>query len=117
MSVSRSFNKGFFCGKQLTSRDTETSVEVVYDGEDGGIQLKRHPVRGDEAEGRDHDNECCVEPVDVLVEVAPGHGRLGDVHLGGIRSLAYTKRLVIRGAIREGRGLGGRGHRRRHGCL
>lgn len=61
---------------RLTSCDSQTGVEVVDDGEDGRGQLERHPVGGDEAQQGDEDDEGGVEPVDVLVPVAPGNGRL-----------------------------------------
>lgn len=107
------------CEQELIKRtgsDSETSVEVVDDGEDGGIELDRDPVGGDEANHGNDDDEGGVEPVDVLVPVGPGHGRVGNVHLVEVVS-ASAQRLVVGSAIRKGSGsLGrGRGGRRRHG--
>lgn len=65
----------------LTSGDTEASVEVVDHGEDGGVELHGDPVRRDEAHERHDDDEVGVDPVDVLVPVAPCHGGLGNVRL------------------------------------
>ena len=60
----------------VAGSDTEASVEVVDDGEDGRVEAKRNPVGGDEASQGDEDDEDGVEPVDVLVPVGPGHGQL-----------------------------------------
>lgn len=91
---------------QLTSSDAETSVDVVEDGPEGSLELKRNPVGGDEAHQRNKHNECCVEPVDVLGPVAPGHRSVGDVDLVGILlGNASSKRNIVLGAIREWRGM------------
>ena len=105
---SRSWGSG--CRQKLTSSDSKTGVEVVDDGEDEGLEVERHPVGGDEAEKRHEHDEGGVEPVDMLVPVGPGHGGVGDVNLLGVDLLAGAQRLVLRGAIRESRGLVGRGH-------
>lgn len=97
----------------VASCDAHASVEVVDDGEDGGGELQRHPVGGDEAGQRDEDDEDGVEPVDVLVPVAPGHGQVGNVHLLGIVLGVRPQRHIVGCAIWErcrldlcGRGCG-----------
>lgn len=97
----------------LTSCDTETSVEVIGDSKERGIEAKRNPVGGDEANGGNDNDHDRVEPVHVLVEVAPRHGRVGDVDLCGIIVL-FPQRLVFGRAIWKGRSLSSRGDRRRH---
>jgi hypothetical protein len=59
--------------------DTETGEEVVGDGKDGRLVLQLDPVRGDQADERDEDNEGRVEPVDVLVPVGPCYRLFCDV--------------------------------------
>lgn len=59
--------------------DTEASEKVVEHSEDGRLHLKRYPVRGDEAREGNEDDECGVEPVDVLVPVLGGDGLVGDI--------------------------------------
>lgn len=105
-----------FPGRQLTSSDAETRVEVVDDGKDGGIEVQRHPVGGDEANDGDNDDEKGVEPVDVLVPVAPGHGGIGNVHLF-VPGASTAERLIVGGAIGKGLSLRllGHGGRRRGG--
>lgn len=75
--------------------------------------MQRHPVGGDKAGQRDEDDEDGVEPVDVLVPVAPGHGQVGNVHLLGIVLGAGPQRHIVGCAIWEscrldlcGRGCG-----------
>lgn len=108
----------------VAGRDAETSVEVVDDGEDGRVEVKRDKVGSDEAgDGQEH-NKSGVEPVDLLVPVRPGHGQLRDVHLGRVVLGSGTHGLVVGSAVPEtggiasrcGRGLGdvGRGSRGGH---
>lgn len=94
-------------------------MNVVEDSPEGGLEMKRNPVGRDEANHGNDDNESGVEPVDVLVDVLPGHRDVGDVDLVGV-ALGGTgsKRNIVLGAIREGLGLLARGGGRRHvdGC-
>lgn len=62
-----------------TSCDTETCHEVIGNCPSSSLPLKRSPIRGNEAIDGNTDNECDVEPVDVLVPVGLGDGLLGDV--------------------------------------
>ena len=68
----------------VASCDTEAGVEVVDDGEDGGLEVERYPVAGHEAQDGDNDDEGGVQPVDLLVPVAPGRWLVGNVNLLGI---------------------------------
>lgn len=83
----------------LTGCDAKTAVNIVHESEDGGIKMDLHPVGRDEAHEGNKNDEGCVEPVDVLVPVRPGHGRIGDVDLLGIMLGTRPKRDVIGGAI------------------
>jgi hypothetical protein len=65
----------------VTGSDTETSGEVEGDGPDGGLQVERSPVCGDETTHGNADDENDIEPVHVLVPVLLCHGSLGDVRL------------------------------------
>lgn len=87
---------------KLTSSNTETSVEVVHQSPDGSVQTNRDPVGGDDADERDDENECGVEPVDVLVHVTPGHGSFGDMDLGSGVLAASTERNIVLRAVKEG---------------
>lgn len=98
-------------GPKLTSCDTETGVEVVDDSKQGRLPLQLHPVCGDEADHGHNDDEGGVEPVDVLVPVAPGDGLVGDVRLGQVGTLSRaTHGFVVGCAIGTALGLGGRGY-------
>jgi len=99
----------------VTSSDTETSVDVVEDGPESSLKLKRDPVGGDEAHQGNKNNKCCVEPVDVLGPVAPSHGSIGDVRLVDVLlGAAGSKRDIVLGAIREWRGILARSSSCRH---
>jgi hypothetical protein len=90
-------------------------VDVVEDSPESGLQLERNPVGGDEAHQGNENNKCCVEPVDVLGPVAPGHGSVGDVRLVGVLlSSAGSERDIVLGAIREWRGILARSSSCRH---
>jgi hypothetical protein len=65
----------------VAGSDTETSGEVEGDRPDGGLQVERSPVGGDETAHGDADDENDIEPVHVLVPVLLCHGSLGDVRL------------------------------------
>ena len=101
--------------RALTSCDAKTSVEVVDNRENGGIEVERNPVGGNEAQSWDNEDEGGVQPVDMLDPVAPSDGSIGNVNLLGIVGAAGpTKRFVFGSAIREGLclyRLGGRGGR------
>lgn len=83
---------------------------------DGGLELERDPVGGNEADGGNDQDERGAEPVDVLVPVLPGHGQLGNVRLLGV-VVGFTERNVFGSAVGKGRSLLRRGGRRgrRHG--
>lgn len=63
----------------LTSCDAQTSVEVVEDRENGGIRVERYPVRRNESDEWNDDDQCGVEPMDMFVYVGPCHWRIGNV--------------------------------------
>lgn len=90
----------------LTSCDAETGVEVVENGESERLHSEWYPVRANEAEhGHANDKEC-VEPVDMLVPVAPCDGELGDVWLPRVELLVgVSKGNVVGGTIGEGLSL------------
>ena len=100
----------------LTSCDAHTSVEVVDNGKDCGVEVERHPVGRDEAHDGNNDNECSVQPVDMLVPVGPCNWSVCDMNLLGLGLALCTKRLVVGRAIREDLSLcelgGGSRHRR-----
>lgn len=81
--------------------------------------MQRDPVGRDEAGQRDEDDEDGVEPVDVLVPVAPGHGLVGDMDLLGVVLGAGSQRHIVGCAVWEGgrRGLCGRGRWLGHCCV
>lgn len=90
-------------------------MDIVKDGPESGLELKRNPVGGDEAHQGNKNNKCCVEPVDVLGPVAPGHGSIGDVRLVGVLlGGAGSERDIVLGAIREWRGILARSSSCRH---
>ena len=74
-------SEGHWHEHQLTSCDTETSHEIIGNRPDGRLQLERCPVGRDEAVDWKANNECDIEPVDVLVPVGLRNGLLGDVRL------------------------------------
>jgi hypothetical protein len=99
----------------VTSSDTETSVDIVEDSPESGLQLERNPVGGDEANQGNKNNKCCVEPVDVLRPVAPGHRSVGNVRLVDILLGATgSERDIVLGAIRKWRGILARSSSCRH---
>ncbi len=59
--------------------DTEAGKEVVQDGKDSRLVLQVDPVRRDQADQGDEDDEGGVEPVDVQEPVGGRDGLLGDV--------------------------------------
>lgn len=59
--------------------DTETGREVVGNCPNGSLCVERSPESCNASCERNADNQCDVEPIDVLVPVFPGHGRVGDV--------------------------------------
>lgn len=73
-------------------------MDVVEDGPESGIEAERNPVGGDEPDKGNDDDEGGVEPVDVLVKAAPGHGRVGNVHLG-LGSLDLGTSVASKGHI------------------
>jgi len=97
-----------------TGCDTETSLDVVPDSEDGGLLLEGRPVGGDEASERDEEDEDAVEPVDVLVPIGSSDGHLGDVRLLHVLGLP-TERLVFLCAIVDDGSALRLGRRRSHG--
>ena len=110
-STASAMDKTVWCeslggGFMLTGRDTKTGVEVVDNGEDGGIRVKGSEVGSDEAQQRNNDNEYGVEPVDMLVPVGHGHGRVRNVHLARVL-LPGPQGLVVGRPVRERRGGGG----------
>jgi hypothetical protein len=102
----------------VTGSDTETSVEVVKACPEGSVELERNPVGGDEADDGNDDDECGVEPIDMLVPVGPGYREVGNVRLVALQGVDLggrlaSKRNIVFGAIREGGGsLGVHGGRR-----
>lgn len=101
-------------GVRHTGCDTETSLDIVPDCEDGGLLLEGRPVGGDKAGERDEEDEDTVEPVDVLVPVGSSDGHLCDVGLLHVLGLP-TERLVFPGAIVDDGSALRLGRRRSHG--
>lgn len=102
----------------VTSGDAKTGVEVVDDAEDGGVELEGNPVRGDETHHGDNDDEGGVEPVHMLVPVAPCYGGLRDV--SGVDIFlrpSAPEGDIVGGAIREGGGDVDAGRLARHLCF
>lgn len=73
-----------------TGRDTEPGHEIVDHRPDGGLPLQWRPESHDAAKERDAGDEDDIQPVDVLVPVGLGQGRLGDVRLRDIISRPST---------------------------
>lgn len=99
--------------------DSQTRVEVKEYGECCSLPVQRGEVSSDAAHKRDEEDEVGVQPVDVLVPVAPCYGILGDVGLLQIIVLG-SQRLVLAGSIRDTVGCCNNGRRqasrgRRHG--
>lgn len=61
--------------------DAEASEKVVDDCPDSSLPLERCEGCSDTSSERDTANKCDVEPVDVFVPVAPGHGSIRNVRL------------------------------------
>lgn len=88
---------------ELTSSDAETRIEVVDYSPDGSIKVEGNPVRVDHANKGEEDNKCGVQPVNVLVQVFPGHRSIGNVNHGsGVLFISTTERNIVLGAVREG---------------
>lgn len=83
-----------------TSGDTETSVEVVEYGKESRGGLQGSEVGTDETQDGHANDEVGVQPVDMLVPVAPGDGGLGDVRLLHIVA-GLAQRLVVGGPVWE----------------
>jgi len=86
--------------------DAETGPKVVQDGKDGRLELQVDPVRRDQADQGDKDDEGGVEPVDVLVPVADRDGLLGDVWGGGgtgqhMRVLCFAAKVWVTQLLRR----------------
>lgn len=91
-----------------TRCDTETGIEIVEDGKESGLELEGNPVCAHQADQRNEDDESGVKPVNMLVPVTPGDWELGDMGLLQV-VLGRPQRLVVIGAVREGRGGNGPG--------
>jgi hypothetical protein len=89
----------------VTGSDTETSGEVEGDRPDGGLEVERSPVGGDETAHGNADDENDIEPVHVLVPVLLCHGSLGDVRL--LRVVLCVPDRLLRVRLGGGRGLAG----------
>ena len=63
----------------VATGDAEAGEEVVDDGKEGGLPLDGGEAGTDEAHDGNEDDEGDIEPVDMLVPIPPGHGRVGDV--------------------------------------
>lgn len=61
--------------------DTKASHEVVCKCPYGCLEMERRPVRCNHPVDWKTNNEGNIEPVDVLVPIGLGDGRLGDVRL------------------------------------
>jgi len=57
----------------VTSSDTETCAEVVENCPDGCLELQRRPDGSNAADDRDAEDECAVQPIDVLIPVLPSY--------------------------------------------
>lgn len=90
---------------QLLSFPYQSSSEVVQHRENGGLQVQWRPESLNATSNWDADNEDDIEPVDVLVPVLLGHGRLGDVWLLGVISGISDRLLWV--WLRLGRRGGG----------
>lgn len=65
----------------VSSRDTQTRPEVVYDRPDGGLPAEGNPECRDAASKGKANDEENIEPVDVLVPIGTGNRKVGDVRL------------------------------------
>jgi hypothetical protein len=79
----------------VSGGNTEASGEVEGDRPDGGLQVQRGPVCGDETAHRNANDEDDIEPVDVLVPVLLCHWSLGDVGLLGVVVLVPDRLLRV----------------------
>lgn len=61
--------------------DTEAREKVVDDSPESSLPLERCEGRGDTSSEWDTTDERYVEPVDVFVPIAPGHGSIRNVRL------------------------------------
>ena len=68
----------------ISSCDSQTGGEVIQNGKDGCLQVQRRPPGLDAAVYGNANDEGDIEPVDVLVPIRLGHGRLCDVWLLGV---------------------------------
>ena len=74
----------FSCNTRLTGCDTKTSHEIICHGPDRRLPLQRHPPSLDQTIDRYANDECDVQPVNMLVPVGLGDGGLSDVWFLGI---------------------------------
>lgn len=62
-------------------RRTETGAEVVENRPNGRLELQRRPNGSNATQKRDAANEVDIKPVDVLVPIVQGDGRVCNVRL------------------------------------
>ena len=76
---------------KLTSCYTKSSEEVVYDSEQGSLEVQMHPPSLDQTIKRDANDQRDVQPVHVFVPVGFGDGSIGDMLLLGVVRLASVR--------------------------
>lgn len=92
-----------------TCCDAKAGVEVVNGRKSCGIWMKGDPIRRREPNGRDEDDKGGVEPVNLLVPVAPRKRHVLDMRLVDVSS-PTTEWLVVGCAIRTHLFLASHGH-------
>ena len=84
-----------------TSCDAKSSCKIIGSSKQSSLPLQRSPPCLDESVERQSDNHGNVQPVDMLVPVGFGHGRVSDVLFLGVVGLVS---IGLR-ALSDGSGL------------
>lgn len=71
----------------------QSGVEVVYEGENGCVAMKRMEIGCYEAKRGNDDDEKATQPIDMPMPISPRHGRLGDMKLSLV--MAFSKGCVV----------------------
>ena len=59
--------------------NSKSSNVIVEDGKGGRLPMQCNPVGRDQADNGGEDDQCRVQPIDVLRPVLPGHWLVGDI--------------------------------------
>ena len=73
-----------------TCSDAKACVEIIDDGKDDCVQVRRVHVSRSKANQWDENYECDVEPVNVLMPIRYGHWLVGDVNAPRHSHLFFT---------------------------